>query len=250
MSDRFYLFASWYDRQEDSQSCAERVLEMLRALSTGHPDLSKWYAEYEDKDPLGFTKDDSDKLIKLFDEGIWRRDDNGERFYGSGYIIDVSNHLEDSRYSTMNIAAGSWRVGYRNNRENNVWLQLPARSPETEGLLTVSALVPALVAIIRAWEPQCAVLGNPDMVDHFKPADRRAPLPFPYGNWMVYLSAPLAALIRPPRSAIIKDVPGYGILLLATEEPFDASNPEHVQYCEAMHAALAPVSEFMDKERY
>jgi hypothetical protein len=44
-----------------------------------------------------------------------------------------------------------------------------------------------------------------------------------------------------PPEAIVEPVPGGGLLLLSTREPFDALNPAHVAAADAMQLALEPI---------
>jgi hypothetical protein len=246
-NERFFLNATWFDRQEGPRSCAERMARMLKTLSAGHADLAEWFHGYVAPIALGFSEPDITDIAEIFSRGVSRRDDNGERFPGSGYSLDTYNNLNDNARSvTMYVASGNWKLGPRNNRQNKVFLKLPLRRAGKENLLTTPTLFPVLSAIICAWEPEYAVLGSSEIAQHFRESENGPGPRLPFGNWMVYLSAPLAALFSPPHDAIVKQLPGFGIVILATEEPFTVSNPEHVRACVAIQQALEPVRAFLD----
>ena len=46
-----------------------------------------------------------------------------------------------------------------------------------------------------------------------------------------------------PSTAIVEDTPDGGLLLVATREPFDATNPAHLAAAFAIHQSLAPLWE-------
>jgi hypothetical protein len=67
---------------------------------------------------------------------------------------------------------------------------------------------------------------------------------------MTYLSAPLAAQITPPPGVICEQIKGGGLLLIATEESFDASNPSHLGAARKIRDALAPLNYLEEHERW
>jgi hypothetical protein len=72
-------------------------------------------------------------------------------------------------------------------------------------------------------------------------------------DWMVYLSAPLAARIAPPKNVAFERMEGGGLLLIAAEETFDTENPQHMAASHAIRDALAPLNNLaqhaIDKKR-
>ena len=245
--ESLFIHAAWYDRREDAQSCAERMSRMLDELSTGHPSTANWYYDYP-AIPFGDTKNDRSKLVELFEEGLARRDDNGKRIPGSGHHLFISNNAtEDDRRIQMYVYAGYWKE-QRYSGRNKFVAFLPAYKSGNEDMLSLQVLLPLLTAIIHAWDPEFAILGGDEMLQFAELWEGRERPQWPFGNWVIYLSAPLAALVTPPREALVKELPGFGKLLVATEAPFTAANPEHVRICEAIHHALAPVRAFLGED--
>jgi Immunity protein 52 len=51
-----------------------------------------------------------------------------------------------------------------------------------------------------------------------------------------------APLITPPAAAIVERQPDGGLLMAATDEPFDTSNPAHLAVANDILAAVAPLN--------
>jgi hypothetical protein len=108
--------------------------------------------------------------------------------------------------------------------------------------MTITALKPALLSIVAAWEPD---RGNVVCWSYWQRlfGDRHYP-PFRSG-WMTYLAPQYASRITPPPEAIAERVAGGGLLLLATEERFSMDNPEHLAVADAIQVALAPIQDMV-----
>ena len=61
-------------------------------------------------------------------------------------------------------------------------------------------------------------------------------------GWMTYLAAPYAARIAWPRRAICERLADGGLLMLATEDTFDADDPAHLAAALDIEAAQAPLN--------
>jgi hypothetical protein len=46
----------------------------------------------------------------------------------------------------------------------------------------------------------------------------------------------------PPRSAIVEHTPQGGIVMIATKDRFDVTNPDHLAAAREIEAAIAPVN--------
>ncbi|HVJ51375.1 MAG TPA: Imm52 family immunity protein [Aliidongia sp.] len=246
MYDHVFCRASWYDRREDAASCAERMRQTLDGLSTGHPDLARWYQDIEAElmttDRAGVAR-----LIELFEEGISRGDGDHKRINGSGHSLFVHNNLQEGKDVTMHVFAGYWQVHPRVKGHNNLNITFPVRSTGRDDTFTMPVLLPALTAIVHAWDPDYVTLGSGELNSRLSDLEkeRNSLGTVPPGNWMTYLSGPLAATVTPPPEAIVKELPGYGRLLLATEEPFTVHDPEHVRRAMAIHEALKPARDIL-----
>lgn len=62
-------------------------------------------------------------------------------------------------------------------------------------------------------------------------------------SWMTYLAPELAKEISPPPNIGIEHLPDGGILLIATEDVFDAGNPAHLAAAQSIGDALASLAQ-------
>jgi hypothetical protein len=99
-------------------------------------------------------------------------------------------------------------------------------------MLTYRLFRAALLAINGIWSPpwSCAQAFR---LDYDKvPLFTGAPL-FPYSRfhipWLAYLSAPLATKVALPAEILNERTPDGGLLMIATEDRLDPTNPEHVR---------------------
>jgi len=103
--------------------------------------------------------------------------------------------------------------------------------PPDPAIVTYPIFKKALLAINAIWPPvwACAYAFK---VDYFEvPLAPGAPL-FPYSRfhipWMGYLPASLTKrFVLPPREIVTERTPDGGLLMIATEDRLDPTNPEH-----------------------
>jgi hypothetical protein len=247
LREDFFISAQWFDRREDAHACALRMARMLDELETGHPALAHWYRLHNPGEPclpLRSAKPGIDELTELFEAGISKRDDgpagdnSGDRILGTGHMLFCHNHLKIPRVS-CNVWAGNWRALDRHDGRSNVVLDFGDREPSNEDFLTVPVLLRAILAIVRAWAPDSAQVGETAFLQHLEERDGRRPY-LARSGWISYLSETLFAQITPPPAARIERVPGFGRFLIATDEPFTMANPAHRRAGEAIHDALEP----------
>ena len=96
----------------------------------------------------------------------------------------------------------------------------------------------ALRVLVEAWEPAWA-----SVRDHVygKELLELIHLPPFRSAWMTYLSAPYAAKIVPPTSAIVERILGGGALMLATTDLFSPENSEHVAVADLIQTSMKPL---------
>jgi hypothetical protein len=89
----------------------------------------------------------------------------------------------------------------------------------------------ALLAINAQWQPTwaCAYLFNMHYYESpLVPGARLFPLTRFHIPWIGYLSAPLATALQLPADIRSERTPDGGLLLTATEERLEPTNPEHL----------------------
>jgi hypothetical protein len=89
-----------------------------------------------------------------------------------------------------------------------------------------------LQAINSFWPPVWACAHAFKMYYHKPPLAAGSPL-FPYSRfhipWIAYLSAPLVGGVQMPPEIKSERMPDGGLLMSATEERLDPTNPEHLR---------------------
>jgi hypothetical protein len=155
------------------------------------------------------------------------RGDRGEPlpYYGFSCVAFTDNDVK-SRNITLRIKAGGKDQGHIA-LETGGYKVAPDPS-----ILTYPFFRAVLLAINAAWSPpwSCAQAFRLDYDD--VPLFPGAPL-FPYSRfhipWIGYLSSQLAADIGLPPEILRENTPGGGLLMTATKDRLDPTNPEHLR---------------------
>ncbi|GGF32761.1 hypothetical protein GCM10011611_43680 [Aliidongia dinghuensis] len=108
-------------------------------------------------------------------------------------------------------------------------------SGAAEDQVSAALLKKMLLALVEAWQPAVGRVRPPGLT-----VDRSACVE---AGWLTYLAPALARRIKPPPGAIVEPVPDGGLLLSASENRFDASNPRDLAAFDAIQESLAPLSE-------
>jgi hypothetical protein len=212
---------------------------MLRALAKVHPAFARWnkqgYTPGEWNRPFCQMPPQAEELALRFARHPQGRVANLE----CGYSISAWNGREDLGYgSSFRIGAGDGNHWSPNPFSNSVNIQLPEHSRENADLINAEAMRALLLAVVAGWEPD-----NAEVLDWKQPS-RLAPgehLPHFRTGWMSYVGPRYAPHVTPPPQVISELVAGGGLLMLATREPFDISNPAHDALADAIQRALEPI---------
>jgi immunity protein 52 of polymorphic toxin system len=157
------------------------------------------------------------------------RDDSRQPEPEFGYRpIGVTDNPIASRITTLTVDAGSVF------RESTVLLEFGGQlAPTDPAIVSYLRFRQALVAMIALWQPgwsyACAF-----RMDYWKarivpgaPVIRYNPFHIP---WIAYLAPKLATGFVVPRGDVrIEHAQGGGLLLSATEDRFDPTNPDHLR---------------------
>jgi hypothetical protein len=180
-----------------------------------------------------------DQLTRLIAECIARAED-GDPTPISGYHFGAGTRVGSETSLTINIDAGSYAP-------NVLYLANTAElttKPLNEGnavLITLPIFKSALLAIAAAWDATwCAAYPAdiiplwPDRVAAGQPRFNMA--------WITYLSPRFAPMVTPPHAAIVEHTPQGGLVMAATKDRLDVTNPAHLAAAREIDAALAPVN--------
>jgi Immunity protein 52 len=247
--DRAYDITSyWGPRPEPPGALATRYLRTIELLSAIDPAFGNWhFLDKKKATPLqGLGHGDVTRLVEA---GVMRGDD-GTPEPEMGYSMGADNGMaadngtKPTRFSAnLDFSAGR-RVTARY-YINNVGMTLKPRDDEGVRAIDLDLMKAAVLAIAGAWNVTYAA-GYPwAMLDQWAAESASKPKParprFKMG-WITYLSARFAPMVTPPQSAIASRTADGGLLMIATEERFEVTNPTHMAVAREIEAALAPVN--------
>jgi Immunity protein 52 len=180
-----------------------------------------------------------EELDEIFAKGRRYKDVPPEPWPQMGYSVSAWNGRDGLCGVSWSLDAGCF--GLHLPEPNDIFMQLGSAQPGNEDFINATVLKRSLMVIARAWEPDWGVVETWAYKGRSKDA---AGFPLhPWGGWITYLAPHYTSRIAPPTEVISERVPGGGLLLLASEEPFTVQNPAHVAAADAIQRVLAPVQQ-------
>lgn len=239
-SDIFELRADWGLRRESVEECAARLARMLDRLSDLHPGFRHLIVEpnWNAARPSGLLPRRAEDIVGFLDP-VKIYGDGRKRRFEDGCRLDASGEWAKGRSVILGLCAGAHsEVQLDRGPINWISITLNTREDGGDDRVTLSALIPILHAMIAAWQPSRAGAFSTMYRRLWRRESDR--WPYPWGSWALYLAPESAAKVQPPANAIVQHCGEGGLLLLATDEPFDTRNATHVAAVEAIHAAVTP----------
>lgn len=232
MNSERFLYSIWLVRPQRREAPAvigQKFLGTLDALSAADPLFTPW--KVLDRPamaalPLTAARP---RIAGIIEKNVVR-DDYGQPEPEFGYrSAGVTNNPIASRIAKLTVDAGAVF------RESSVLLEFgdPSFAPTDPAIVNYPRFRQALNTMTALWQPAwsyaCAF-----RMDYWKapivpgaPLIRYSPFHIP---WIAYLSPTLSrGLVVPPSDLRTEHAPGGGLLLSATEEAFDPTNPEHLR---------------------
>ncbi len=225
-----YWMNGWWKRDDAApEALAQRFLDTLNALSTLNGDLKTWVIgdDFNQKIiPLAKAKPMMADIVR----GNVVRDDDDEPEPQSGYWMNAVNRPppdSGAKGVTLRALGGS-------NYENLISLELSwLNIPTHPALATYSLVKSAMLVLTAHWPCDSARAGATDLNAE---RDRPAPPPGvayivtgpPIYTWIAYVSKSLSEGVGPVPGMHSERTPDGGLLLSATLETFDPSDPEQV----------------------
>ncbi|XXF77562.1 immunity 52 family protein [Myxococcaceae bacterium GXIMD 01537] len=114
-------------------------------------------------------------------------------------------------------------------------LSLPQKGLVAERLLSVPVLTQLMRAMVRAWEPEWAVVVSHALRDELSKSAALGT----YVGWMTYLSDHRGALPVLPAPTQVEPVEAMGTLITLSPERLESTNPEHVALALRVQELLA-----------
>jgi Immunity protein 52 len=212
---------------ESPASIGAKFVEALDALTRIDPTV---FTNWEVMDlpaiaslPLAAARS---RIADIIENNV-SRDDLREPDPDSGYsAVAYTDKVIESRRISLRIHTGG-------NYKGDAWLQAGEWNVPTDlAIVTYPIFRKALLALNKIWPPPWACV-NAFRTNYYNvPLFPGAPL-FPYSRfhmpWIGYLSAPLAAGIELPIDIQTERMSNGGLLMIATEDRLDPTNPEHLR---------------------
>jgi hypothetical protein len=224
-----------FPRQAESPAAvAEKFLNTLDSLSRNDALFTDWEINNtrgRSSHPLGDVRAEFAAIVA---QNVVR-DDHGPSPQ-EGYHANASvGEFEDPKSATFTVRAGGI-LGNYGKLEFGSW-----RVTQDAAIVTYARYRTALLAINAQWRPIWACAYAFNMHYHESPLVPGAPL-FPFTHyhipWIGYLSAPLATALQLPAEIRSEQTPDGGLLLTATEERLDPTNPEHLRRARIVAEAM------------
>jgi hypothetical protein len=231
VNESSFLYAIWLVRSQRRETPAvigQKFLDTLDALSSSDPLFTHWKV-FDFVAMKAIPLADARSHMAAIVENNVMRDSYDQPTPKSGYgVIGVTENAKKSRIVKLTADAGAVFPG------STVALEIGGPlAPTDPAVVNYPLFRKALLAMTAHWQPTwsyaCAF-----RMDYWKaPIVPGAPVirynPF-HITWIAYLSPALTKrFVVPPPDVCTEHAPGGGLLLSATEETFDLTNPEHLR---------------------
>lgn len=212
---------------ESSSTLGAKFLNTLDALNHIDPTIFTNWEIMDFPESASIPLASARPRIGAIVEANISRDDHGRPSTYYGYhCVAFTDNVMKSRNASLRIEAGGEKQG-------DIFLETGRYKVAVDpSILTYPFFRSALLAINAIWTPpwSCAQAFRVDY--HEAPLFPGASL-FPYSRfhvpWIAYLSSPIAAEVRLPPEIQCENTPNGGLLMTATEDRLDPTNPEHLR---------------------
>jgi hypothetical protein len=221
---------------ESSNALGAKFLNSLDALSRIDPTIFTNWQVMDFPASASIPLAAARPRIGAIVEANITRDDHGKPSPHYGYsCVAFTDNAAKSRNAALQIKA-------RGKDEGHIMLETGGYKVAPDPcIVTYPFFRAALLAINATWSPpwSCAQAFRVDY--HEVPLFPGAPL-FPYSRyhipWVAYLSGPLAEGVKLPTEIVSERTPDGGLLMTATKERLDPTNPEHLRCARVLAETL------------
>jgi hypothetical protein len=245
--DRYDILAYWGSRQESAAACAARLAMTLVSLANIDPVYGRWFhqawTEEDANVPLCTIPPDLNALTAIVDEGKQYFDRPRKVWPQLGFSVSAWNGRDNPFGAAFSIGCGAYQSSLP--MVNRVSLAITEKRLATLAPWTEGAIREVLLAIIKAWDVEFAVVANDKLCDML-PLNKNDHWIWPWGGWLTYLASPWSALVHPPEPVNTERFPDGGMLATLSDQLFDADDPRHRELLMDMQRALAPVQKIWD----
>ena len=234
-SNGFSFSFSWGGRDTTPAEIGQRLFCSVEALQEIHPLFRSWWFTdlvAQEYIPIAEARP---RISSLIAQGV-TRDDFDEPAPEEGYSFLIKNSTE-STSETVNLRVhdnNHCRMKFFGNSGvfSTEYQEIPAPA-----LIAYPVFKSVMMAMVRVWGATSAqAIGGDIGVLRRKTGRMFAPA------WMTYLAPPLLARITPPSGVLSEPTPEGGLLMIAAEETFDPTNPDHMAASWAISDALVSLT--------
>jgi hypothetical protein len=225
---KYFIYSDLAPRPESPASIGAKFVKTLDALTCIEPTI---FANWKVMDlpaiashPLAAARS---RIAALIEHNV-SRGDFREPDPDSGYsAVAFTDNVIDARRISLRIHTGGIYKG-------DTWLETADwKAFPDPAIVTYEIFKKALLAINEIWPPPWACASAFRMDYDSVPLAPGAQL-FPSSRfhipWVGYLSASLITrMVLPPPEIVTERTPDGGLLMIATEDRLDPTNPEHLR---------------------
>ena len=243
--NQFEIYSLWSWREETPDELGERMLRNLDALAAISPLFQDWTFLDLFPDALEMNEDNLQELLFPLDEvrprmtqmverGVCQDDDGQPESEGGYSVIAFCGENQSPQAVTLKAHGG----GIVEGRQREATFETSDSIAADPAIVAYPAFKAVLLSLVESWDVDWARAYSSELRPLWKETYRQR---FDLA-WITYLSAPLASRIVPPKDALVERTKDGGLLLIAAEETFDASNPMHMAAAQSIAVALEPIN--------
>jgi hypothetical protein len=225
--DSYIAGAYWGPRKETPEECARRAELFLATIANVDPSFSRWFEQGRSrkdalKRPIELSREALEKLV---------RRGRDRQFESLGYSVWAWNgESDDYDASGFDFGCGSYSEG----QSNRCVINLPARGPNAERVLSAPVLTELVRSMVLAWEPESALATSTMHRDHVTPTGVAGT----FVGWVMYFPHSRGRVPPLPAPVRIELVEDKGTLIVLTPDRLTLENPEHVALGQRVHELL------------
>ncbi len=227
---QYVLRAYWSNRLQNAQKCAIELTSFLGSLEElGTPFITWDYFNTKSKiEKIPSEMDEVRKQLLLPGNGARRGVKPDATMPIMGFNILLFSAGKNSERITLSMNCGIQEVW----PSNRCCLDLPTKGEIATQVLQPEMLQNLLEIVVKAWNPDWAVI---DYFDYYDPAMSMDYIPV---YWFVYLSEQRGQIPKVPSPSYIGHIEGYGNYVMTTPEPFTRERPDHLEAANQVKAIL------------
>jgi hypothetical protein len=211
---QFYIVGDWPARREEPNAIASRLCRFLDGICNIDATLGSWsigrhYAPYQSA---------RHHLTALIGRDV-KVDEDGNEDVEAGYAVMARSEHPAQRYRVLGTAGSAYnlllsnQIGFDTDSDNGV----------DPAIVTHAVMKAVMTELIACWEPLFCLAGSSayDL--------KRGDIWYERSCWITYVPPQHAGSVDLVGVPFNERTPDSGLLLSATDQPYDAADPAHVE---------------------